>query len=233
MRLSHVILIFLLFFLQCQFPTVRMDSFEVHGIDVSHHQSRIHWDSVVAEDVHFAFLKATEGGDWLDSLYCFNWSEAERVGLKRGAYHFYRPGRSPWLQASNFMQQVHLEVGDLPPVLDVEVTDGIDREALIEGMKIWLMEVEMHFNVKPIIYTNLKFYYQYLAGHFDDYPLWIARYRDREPKLAAGKDWDFWQYGNRGEMPGINGDVDFNVFHGSIEELESYCVKPNVFSFGY
>ncbi|MCB0704817.1 MAG: glycoside hydrolase family 25 protein [Saprospiraceae bacterium] len=233
MRRSSFLLCLVFIFLECHFPTVRMDKFEVHGIDVSHHQSRIAWDSIQAAQIHFAFVKATEGGDWRDSLFCYNWEEMEHAKLIRGAYHFYRPARSPHLQAINFLEQVHLEVGDLPPVLDVEITDGVSKEALIAGIKIWLLEMELHFNVKPIIYTNLKFYYQYLAGQFEDYPIWIARYREREPKLAAGKDWDFWQYGNRGRLAGINGDVDFNVFKGTIEELESYCIQSNVFSFAF
>jgi lysozyme len=62
-----------------------------------------------------------------------------------------------------------------------------------------------------------------LAGHFDEYPLWIARYNTREPTLACGRDWQFWQYGSRGKIEGISGNVDFNVFHGSLEQLDSLC----------
>lgn len=231
MRLFHFILILVFLTIQCQFPTVRMDQFEVHGIDVSHHQAQISWDQVHRAGVNFAFVKATEGGDWRDSLFCYNWDEIERVGLKRGAYHYYRPNRSPLTQALNFQQIVDLKIGDLPPVLDVEVTDGVSKEKLLAGIKTWLYKVEMHYNIRPIIYTNLKFYHRYLAGHLDDYPIWIARYRDREPSLISGKSWDFWQYGDRGEIEGIDGFVDFNVFHGTMEELETYCVRPNVFSF--
>ncbi len=207
----------------CEVNTSRLSGYEVHGIDVSHHQSHVVWDSVVQEGVHFAFLKATEGLTFQDSLYCRNWSDARRVGIKRGAYHFYRPTLPAREQAENFKSVVDIQEGDLPPVLDVEVLDGVSKVHLLTGILNWLYLIEIHYGVRPILYTNLKFYNKYLAGHFDEYPIWIARYNTREPILACGREWQFWQYGNRGRIEGIEGFVDFNVFHGTYEELESLC----------
>lgn len=214
--------------LSCTHQTIRMDGFEVHGIDVSHHQSRINWDSVAAERVHFAFVKASEGVSLNDSLYCFNWAEMKRVGIRRGAYHFFRPTLPAEKQAENFASLVEMAYGDLPPVLDVEVLDGASKVQLITGIRTWLYLTEIRYGAKPILYTNLKFYNRYLAGHFDEYPLWIARYNTRQPRLACGRDWQFWQYGNRGELNGISGHVDFNVFNGSLPELDALCMAPPV-----
>ena len=210
----------------CTHPTVRMKGYEVHGIDVSHHQSRIIWDSVAAQEIHFAFVKASEGVSLYDSLYCFNWDEMKRVGIRRGAYHFFRPSFPAEEQVENFAFQVEMAYGDLPPVLDVEVLDGASKIQLITGVRTWLYLAEIQYGAKPILYTNLKFYNRYLAGHFDEYPIWIARYNSREPRLACGRDWQFWQYGNEGKVNGIAGDVDFNVFNGSLSELESLCMAP-------
>lgn len=210
----------------CEYKTVRLQRFEVHGIDVSHYQSRINWDSVMGEEIHFAFVKASEGISMNDTLFCRNWEEMKRIGLYRGAYHFFRPTLPAELQADNFLNTVEMEYGDLPPVLDVEVLDGASKVQLITGVRTWLYLVEIRYNLRPILYTNLKFYNKYLAGHFDDYPIWIARYNSREPRLACGRDWQFWQYGNRGRLSGISGHVDFNVFNGSLEELESLCFSP-------
>ncbi|MCO6478113.1 MAG: glycoside hydrolase family 25 protein [Phaeodactylibacter sp.] len=210
----------------CEYRTVRLQQFEVHGIDVSHYQSRINWDAVGGEEIHFAFVKASEGISMVDTLFCRNWEEMKRIGLYRGAYHFFRPTLPAELQAENFLSAVEMEYGDLPPVLDVEVLDGASKVQLITGIRTWLYLVEIRYNIKPILYTNLKFYNKYLAGHFNEYPLWIARYNSREPRLACGRDWQFWQYGNRGELSGIAGHVDFNVFNGSMEELKSLCFSP-------
>jgi lysozyme len=210
----------------CEYRTVRLENYEVHGIDISHYQSRINWDTVAGQNIHFAFVKATEGVTYRDSLYCHNWEEMKRVGIKRGAYHFFRPAIPADEQARNFFNWVKMEYGDLPPVLDVEVMDGVSKVELISGIRTWLFNVEIRYNIKPILYTNLKFYNKYLAGHFNDYPIWIARYHSREPRTACGRNWQFWQYGNRGRIAGIKGEVDFNVFNGSLMELESMCLAP-------
>jgi len=215
----------------CEQGTARLENYEVHGIDVSHHQAAINWDSVVIDQFSFAFVKATEGATMRDTLFCDNWRHMKRVGIRRGAYHFYRPQTSALRQVDNFIYWVEIEAGDLPPVVDVEVLDGASKAQLITGLKTWLYLVELHYEVKPILYTNLKFYNKYLAGHFRDYHIWIARYNSREPVLADGRNWQFWQYGNRGAVKGINGHVDFNVFYGSHSQLRNLCAEaPPVIS---
>lgn len=212
-RLIHIPLLCALL-IACERETVRRVDFAVEGIDVSHYQSHIDWPTVADQGMQFAFVKATEGATHVDSLFCRNWDEMRQAGLVRGAYHFYRPRTPAELQAIQFIHRVELAPGDLPPVLDVEVLDGVSNDLLLDGLRTWLFLAELHYGVKPILYTNLKFYNRHLAGHFTDYPLWIARYNEREPVLACGSAWDFWQYGNRGTLPGIDGYVDFNVFSG-------------------
>lgn len=217
-------LLFLFLFISCHLETKRLEHFQVHGIDVSHYQSKINWDEIANQDVAFSFVKATEGKELEDSTFIYNWSELKRVGMKRGAYHFFRPTISPQAQAQNFTSMVHLESGDLPPVLDIEVIDGVSSKLMISRMKIWLEIIENHYKIRPIIYTNLNFYNKYIANNFKGYPIWIARYNYEAPALKCGTDWDFWQYGNRGQLVGIEGDVDFNVFRGSYEELTELTI---------
>ncbi len=212
--------------LSCDKSTERLQAYEVHGIDVSHHQSHINWQLVSQQNIHFAYIKATEGEHFVDSMYCINWKASKNVDIKRGAYHFFRPSRSTLLQIDNFISQVELEMGDLPPVLDVEVLDNVAIPDLIHRIKLWLKAVEVHYGIKPVIYTYFKFYNKYLAGHFDDYPIWIAKYNNRAPKLANSHYWSFWQYADSGELAGILHDVDFNVFQGTVDDLELFCYKP-------
>jgi len=212
----------------CKEETVRRSDYEVQGIDVSHYQSIVNWDTVAAQDIDFAFVKATEGFSLRDSMFCLNWSEMQRVGLKRGAYHFFHPSIPAEIQARNFMQTVELGLGDMPPVLDVEVLENVSKVKLLASMRQWLYLVEIKYNIKPIIYTNLVFYNKYLAGHFKDYPLWVARYSRREPTMACGRDWTFWQYGSAGKLRGVQGKVDFNVFSGSMFQLEDLCINSGV-----
>lgn len=225
----HLIILSLSILLfSCNEQTVRRGDFDVHGIDVSHHQKNIDWEKVATQNVHFAFVKATEGQTHRDTLFCRNWEAMKKIGIKRGAYHFFRPSIPAEAQAKNFIEVAKLEHGDLAPVLDVEVVDGVSKLTLQEGVATWLQIVEEHFKVRPIIYTNQKFFNRKLADRFQDYPIWIARYSSwRKPNLIKNAEWQFWQYGNRGQLDGISGPVDFNVFRGSEEALETLClVRP-------
>ncbi len=223
-----IMLGFSLFFSACNEQTIRKKDYSVHGIDVSHYQKKIDWDKVASQDIQFAFIKATEGETYKDSFFCENWVKMKAAGIKRGAYHFFRPTLSAEMQAANFIEMAELGDGDFAPVLDLEVTDNVSPEVLRAQVDRWLHIVENHFKIKPIIYTYQNFFNDHLAGHYEGYPIWIARYTSwRKPRLYSNQNWHFWQYGNRGRLQGIEGPVDFNVFQGSVEELEDFClVRP-------
>ncbi len=200
----------------------------LHGVDVSHHQKVIEWDSVINQKpVDFAFVKATEGHDFVDSLFCRNWDALKRLGIRRGAYHFFRAYGCGDEQANLFLSHVDMLPGDIAPVLDIECLDGIKPEVLVMEAKIWLEIVEKQLGVKPIIYSNQHFYETYLAGQLDGFPLWIARYSDEKPLLTSGKNWDFWQFSNEGCVDGICKKVDLNVFPGTTEMLDRLCWYPD------
>lgn len=60
------------------------------GIDVSMYQCHIDWP-IVAQSKKFVFIKATDGATFVDPYFAFNWSSAKKVGMIRGAYHFFGP----------------------------------------------------------------------------------------------------------------------------------------------
>ena len=127
-------------------------------------------------------------------------------------------------QADFFIRTVKLTSGDLPPVLDVEVTGRKEKKELQQGIKRWLDRVESHYGVKPILYTSYKFKTRYLDDSiFNAYPYWIAHYYVDSVKYQ-GK-WDFWQHTDVGSVPGIKEDVDLNVFNGSLEELKKLTIR--------
>lgn len=190
------------------------------GIDISHHQGEIDWDKVSADGVDFVFMKATEGQDFLDDKFSYNWEEAKRVDIPRGAYHFFLPSVDAEKQAQNFIRTVKMEPGDLPPVLDIEVTNHKSREEIIRGATIWLEKVEAHYGVKPLIYASPSYYNNYLDASFDKYPLWLAHHYRFSPRAPERReDWNFWQSTNFGFVKGIKGNVDVNYFRkGKLEE---------------
>lgn len=206
-------------------------NYSIHGIDVSKYQQLISWESVKAMKVRnvelsFAFIKATEGIGNADKHFKRNWRKCREAGMTRGAYHFFLATKDGKMQAENFINRVDLETGDLPPVLDVEQTYGVSPTVLKREVKEWLQVVEVHYGVKPIIYTNVDFYQRQLGSQFDDYPLWIAHYLQPErPRIS--RDWSFWQHSETGRVNGILSRVDFNVFNGDSTEFVKLLYKAN------
>ncbi len=198
------------------------------GIDVSHWQGTIDWERVADAGIGFVFIKATEGGDYTDPKFAANWAGAARAGIPRGAYHFFRPQTDAAAQAQHFLNTVQLRAGDLPPVLDVEVTDGRSAAAIAAGVRTWLETVERATGRRPILYTRAGFWNQ-VGGGFGVYPLWVAHYGVSEPAIPSGwSGWTFWQHSDAGRVDGIAADVDLNWFNGGLAELEAFVSTGQV-----
>ena len=200
------------------------ENYEIHGIDVSHHQGKINWPMVKSMEsehikIGFVFIKATEGYSLVDKSFNDNWYQVGLMGIARGAYHFFIAGKSGALQARNFIQHVPVEQGTLPPVVDIEQRYNTPPAAFRKQLQIMLDSLEAHYKCRPIIYTYASFYNDYLDGYFDKYPLWIAHYFEpKSPRID--KDWIFWQHSEQGHVYGIKRKVDFNVFSGDSTDFK-------------
>lgn len=215
-----------------RYPAFGIDlpvNYPIHGIDVSRYQHNIDWKAVKAmEDksikIGFAFIKATEGLGRVDIGFRKNWFNAKKALMPRGAYHFFISSKSGKAQAENFIETVKLDKGDLPPVLDIESTNGASVTDIQQRAKDWLQVIEKHYKVKPIIYTNIDFYSNFLDGHFDDYPLWVAHYYVKD-KPRIERNWIMWQHNEKGRVNGIDSFVDFNVFNGDSIAFKKLLLK--------
>lgn len=203
-------------------PARHVFGYSVYGIDVSRWQGEIDWRAVQHDEIKFAFIKASQGVNKVDTFFKSNWKQAGELKVYKGAYHYYEPNRPAKEQAANFIRQVELEIGDMPPVLDLEEPITIPLGEFQHNVQIWLDEVEKHYQVRPIIYASPSYYRSYLMEAFYNYPVWIAQYRKYpNPQLPKeGEQWLFWQFTNEGKVNGINGDVDLDVFYGSLKELK-------------
>jgi len=200
-------------------------TYPLRGIDVSHHQGSIDWRRVAADDVSFAFLKATEGGDHVDRRFAENFAAARQAGIAVGAYHFFtfcRPGAD---QAANFLDTVPHDGKLLPPVVDIEFGGNCaTRPAAAEftaELMAFLDPVEAAFGQPALVYV--------IGDAIDVYgtaiperPRWV-----RSLASHPGHDeWAVWQYHNRGHVDGIEGDVDLNVLNGGSASLASMLSAP-------
>lgn len=204
------------------------EGYSIHGIDISHHQGNIDWERlsqarIDQEPVVFVMIKATEGKSLLDENFNENFYQAREYGMIRGAYHFFSPSVSGRTQARYYLHQVHLDQGDLPPILDIEEKGTLTTEELQREALAWLKMVEERYDVPPIIYTGLKFKEANLSTpEFERYPFWIAHYYVKE--VGYGGEWRFWQHTDLGHVDGIRGPVDLDIYNGSMYDLRHFTI---------
>ncbi|MBK3427055.1 glycoside hydrolase family 25 protein [Corynebacterium tuberculostearicum] len=200
------------------------------GIDVAAHQhpggTPIDWSKVRSDGQSFAFVKATEGGDWVNPHYVQDIQAANAAGLKTGAYHYARPAGDAKTQAANFAAQIALAPNQtLPPALDIEVTEGKSAAQLEQWIEEFTSELKRLTGRTPMIYTYKYFWMGQMnnSQKFSDMPLWLAAYQDQAPEAVGGwNELSFWQRSGSGKVAGISTDVDMNLFNGSKQQLRSF-----------
>jgi lysozyme len=176
--------------------------------------------------VSFAYIKASEGGDHVDTAFAPNWSGARSVGIAVGAYHFFtlcRPGAE---QAANFLRVVPTDQPMLPPVIDLEFEGNCSTRPAAQAFKAeldaFIAAVEARLGRQVILYKSDEFGKIYGAV-LPARPTWV-RSIVWQP---ATEDWLFWQYQFEGRVAGIGGMVDLNVLNGGLIALQSLA-KPQM-----
>ncbi|MBL8714365.1 MAG: hypothetical protein JNL79_00090 [Myxococcales bacterium] len=195
----------------------------VEGIDVSSWQGTIDWTKVKASGKTFAIARISDG-TYLDKQFEANWAGIKKVGLVRGAYQFFRPGEDPTALANIVVSKVgKLGDNDLPVTCDVEATDGQTAATILKKLTTWMAVVEAGTGKKPVIYTGKYFWNDNVGSTaWGKSWLWIAAYGPKCPDLPNGwSDWRFFQYSSTGAVSGISGNVDLDVFNGTLADLQA------------
>ncbi|KAA2262351.1 hypothetical protein F0L68_13865 [Solihabitans fulvus] len=189
-------------------PALR--SGERYGIDVSAHQGDIDWPKVAADDVSFAYVKATEGEDFLDRTFANNWAGVGRAGLPRGAYHFFSLCSAGEPQAKFFLDTAPPDPTALPPALDLELAGNCaarpERAVIQREIAAFLDKVEAAWSRKVVLYVGDDFDVMYPVRQPLARPLWYLRAEAR-PDV----DWLIWQLHGNAHVAGITGEVDLDV----------------------
>lgn len=212
----------------------------VRGPDVASWQhpggSPIDWFAVRNAGHDFSMVKATESLNYVNPFFVQDCLAMRVAGVARGAYHYADPTQSPEAQAA-FYSTVVLGIngpGDMPPVLDLEHSGGLPPAALIDWTHRYLNTVQSLTGRQPIIYTYPNFWRTAMANtnEFAGYPLWIADYNGQNtpgPLPGGWSNWTFWQYTSTGRIPGVNGDVDLNVYSGAQGDFARYSNSASPF----
>jgi hypothetical protein len=99
--------------------------------------------------------------------------------------------------------------------------------AMVKWIRTFVDTAE-HLTASPLlIYTNYYWWLECTDGSaaFSDQYLDIANWSSGPPLLPESwKSWTFWQYSSTGSVAGISGDVDLDVFHGSLAQLKALAL---------
>ena len=184
---------------------------ESYGVDVSNHQREIDWAAVAADDIEFAYLKATEGGDFVDPWFERNWAGARSAGLDVGAYHYFTLCRSGSQQAENFLATVPVQEAGLPAALDLEFAGNCSqrptRQWVHDEVAQFMQIVEDATGSDVLLYVGSEFDEMYGITDTLGGPLWQRRILQR----PDGDRWVIWQLTFFSDVDGIDGGVDLDV----------------------
>ena len=206
------------------------------GIDVS--GANVNWRKVREAGARFGGFKLSEGQDFLHPQgNRARYREAHQAGLFVMPYHFMRPKqRDPSLETRFYLKSLRAlgypSRGDMPPVLDIEVTT-LSRGATLrylEGAARHLLENSPHPH-GIIIYGSPAFLddrvgvegSQFLLSQTREKRIrwWIAHEGPPpgQPRLPRGLGrFLFHQHNLDTTFPGVDGAADLNVARADIDE---------------
>jgi GH25 family lysozyme M1 (1,4-beta-N-acetylmuramidase) len=203
------------------------------GIDTSHWQGDrglIQWDEVKRAGYDFAFMKCTQGTDFLDPMFKRDKKEARKAGLLCGFYHFAgnknKQAQAPTDEADWFLENVgDIQYGEIL-ILDWE----INHHDPAGWCRVFLERVYEKIGFRPVFYT-----YEARILSTDwievveaNYGLWIAKYgandgqMGKKPNCGKWSFWAIWQFTSKGNVPGIKGPVDLNYTDMDLKTLKKY-----------
>ena len=188
------------------------------GIDVSHHSGTVDWVRVREQGFRFAYIKASEGVDAADPMFDTHWKALQALDLARGAYHFYVTEDDPLAQARFFASRLKDDPGTLPPAVDVELLGKNTTGDMSDALLNFLRSFEQQTGIKPMIYTSGGFWDRYYRPEFSGYPLWMAEYGVRMPKVPFGwTRWTFWQQAENRPVDGVQNNADVSLIHPDVD----------------
>lgn len=205
------------------------------GPDVSGWQhsngAPIDWARVKAAGSSFAIVKATDGSSYVNPWFTRDRAAATANHVAVGAYAYVHPAlpiSTATTQAQHFAAAIGNQrvAGTLPPVMDLELSNGLSSGDLITWSQQFLETVRALTGRTPAVYTYPYFWSTAMANTsaLRRYPLWLARYSSTAPAPLPGwPSWTMWQYSSTSQVSGIAGAVDLSRFAGTAAQLATYA----------
>lgn len=190
-------------------------------IDVSSYQGVVDWKKVKASGVDGAILKIIRKDLNPDNQFEANWKGCEAAGVPVPGVYNYSYAASMAKAVSDAKKVISVLDGRKAKVwMDVE-------DACLKGKGKELIDIILAYQdvIKTAgldfgVYTGLYFYNTYIKPYAGclNCNFWTAAYRTptAENQPVLNHTLEGWQYSSKGNVPGITGNVDMNLWYGDI-----------------
>ena len=199
---------------------VYLGTTNVKVIDVSYYQKDINWDLFYSDSDCYGVILRLGYYDTLDKKFERNLSELKRLNIPYGIYLFsYATNIEEARHEASFTNQM-IDKYDIKPELgiyyDLESwktnsfnSDGISKNGYNYIAKGYIESVSNHVNNNYIIgiYSGRWYAMNRLGNIAKEYVKWVAEYNNT---LKYDGPYLMWQYTSKGNVPGIEGNVDIS-----------------------
>lgn len=193
----------------------------VIGADVSHWENIINWVTATPS-LAFAYYKATDGEDFIDSQFGNNQDGCDETGLPHAPYHWWQELEDPEVQAHHFVETTQ---GTYKKRI-VDVEPRVTFPGIVDKLERHLHKIEDLQGFKPAIYSSKNYWNNYIKPNppwASEYDFIIAQYSYRLTLIPAYvPKATFWQFTDEFYFPGCNSEADGNWFFGSLSECRNW-----------
>lgn len=190
------------------------------GIDVSVYQGDIDFEQVKNSGIEVVYIRAGYGFSVTDPKFEENYTNATKAGLKCGAYYFVtaRNIEQAYLQATRFAELISGKTFAARPAMDFEEFGSLGKNGINLVGLAFMQKLRELTGIVPILYTDAYNASETWDWNFAQFPLWVADYDAEEPYVTRNiwQSYAGFQYSDRGEIPGIYGNVDLDRFTSSV-----------------
>ena len=195
----------------------------IPGVDVSYYQGQIDWEQVKASGIEFAIVRlgyrgyGEEGKLVEDKLALDNIEGALAAGLKVGVYFFSQAisVEEAREEAQFVLDRIEEYDITMPVVYDWEYISEEARTANMDRRTLTDCYIAFCEKIEAAGYTPMPYFNTYQSRdlmnlyELERWPFWLALYSSR---MTFPYRIEMWQYTDSGRVPGIEGNVDLNLF---------------------
>ena len=192
-------------------------------VDLSSYQTDVDWDALKSAGVDMVMLRVGYRGYGTgaivgDDMFAAHVEGAKEAGIDIGIYFFtqalnYEEGAEEADYAIAAAREYDITG---PIVIDTEIVYDDEARTAELGVDertdsiVGFCETVSNAGYEPLIYSNRNWFVQQLdMSKVGMYKLWLAQYANQPdfPYLYVG-----WQYTSEGRVPGMDADLDLNVW---------------------